>query len=128
MPGVVADTSVWVDFFRGTTRVPDEFERLIKTGQMAVCGIVLAELLCGIRSPAEREKLGAAFAGLDYLETDRDTWILAGTILADLRREGVTMPMSDAILAALALQNDRRLLTWDQHFRHIPKLRLSLLK
>jgi len=128
MPGALADTSVWVDFFRGTARVPGEFDRLIKTGQMAVCGIVIAELLCGIRSPAEREELEAAFAGLDYLETDRDTWRLAGTLLADLRREGVTVPMSDAILAALALRHDRRLLTRDQHFRHIPKLHLSLLK
>ncbi len=47
---------------------------------------------------------------------------------AKTKSQAVTLPMSDAILAALAIQNDRRLLTWDQRFRRVPKLRVSFLK
>jgi len=128
MPGVLADTSVWIDFFRGTARVPADFERLIRTRQIATCGIVIAELVSGTRSPGEGEKIEAALVGLDYLEMKRTTWRLAGDMMAQLRRAGVTVPMSDVILAALAIQNDCRILTRDRHFRRIPKLRLSVVK
>ena len=108
--------------------MPAEFERLIRTRQVAVCGIVIAELMCGAKSPRERERIETALAGLDYLEMNRAAWRLVGDMLAELRREGVTVPMSDAILAALALQNDCRVLTRDRHFSDIPKLRLTLAK
>ena len=124
MPRVLVDSSVWISFFRGTGDLPGGFVKLLQTGQLATCGIVMAELLAGVRSPSERKSIEAGLAALDYLETSQSTWILVGETLAGLRRTGRTIPVSDVILAALAIQNDCSVLTFDRHFSYIPNLKL----
>jgi predicted nucleic acid-binding protein len=104
MPRVIVDTSVWISFFRGADNLPGQFRELLQSQQLVTCGIVIAELLAGVRNAHERESIETGMAGLDYLEMNQSTWNLVGATLAGLRRAGKTLPVSDVILAALALQ------------------------
>ena len=124
MPRVLVDTSVWISFFRGTDNLPGQFRELLQSQQLVTCGIVIAELLAGVRNAHERESIETGMAGLDYLEMNQSTWNLVGTTLAGLRRAGKTLPISDVILAALAIENDCSVLTFDRHFRSISNVRL----
>jgi len=124
MPRVLVDTSVWISFFRGADSLPRQFRELLQSQQLVTCGIVIAELLAGIRDANERESIETGMAGLDYLEMNQSTWSLVGTTLAGLRRAGKTLPISDVILAALAIENDCSVLTFDRLFRSIPSIRL----
>jgi hypothetical protein len=122
---VVIDTSVWVDFLRGgRSREATAVEELVRSARAVTCGIVLAELLAGVKNSEQRERLSEALAGLDYVEMREQTWRRAGELAAGLRGKGRTLPMSDLIVAALALENDLSVFTVDSHFRHIPGLRL----
>jgi len=124
-PGVVVDTSVWVEFLRGgKSRNPGIVEDLVRSSQAVTCGIVLAELLAGVRNVDERNQLREALAGLDYVETREQTWRRAGELAAELRSKGRTLPMSDLIVAALAIEHGLSVFTVDSHFRHIPGVRL----
>jgi hypothetical protein len=123
MPRVLVDTSVWIGFFRGTDNLPGQFRELLQSEQLVACGIVIAELLAGVRNANERESVEIGMAGLDYLEMNQSTWTLVGTTLAGLRRAGKALPVSDVMLAALAIENDCRVLTFDRHFRTIPTVR-----
>ena len=121
---VVADTSVWIEYFRGGAEpVRATMRALIKGQQAVLVGVVLAELLQGCRSPKEAELILSNLAGLPFLETRYPTWKNAGQLSASLRRKGITLPLSDVIIAALAIEHDCEVYSLDPHFEQIPGLR-----
>lgn len=121
---VLVDTRVWIEYFHRATPAGDQLEKLIKDRRVAISGVVLAELLQGAVTEAERDTLRSALQGPRYLEITRDTWQLAGELGFGLRRKGITLPLSDLLLAALALQNELELFTLDKHFQRIAGLAL----
>lgn len=125
MRGVVVDTSAWVDFLRGGRgRAAAAVEELVRSARAVTCGIVLAELLAGVNDAEQRDRLQEALAGLDYFEMREQTWRRVGELAAGLRGKGRTLPMSDLILAALAIEHDLPVFTVDNHFRQVPGLQL----
>jgi len=122
---VIADTSVWIPFFNR----PDSLEKaaldtLIDADDVILVGVVLAELLQGCRTAAERALLSDALSALPYRETARSTWERAGGLSAQLLRKGATLPLSDLIIAALALEHDAAVYSLDAHFKRISGLHL----
>jgi len=95
---------------------------LIDAEEVALVGAVLAELLQGCRSRKEREEVEEGLLALPYLEMTRETWIMAGEIASPLLRKGVTLPMSDLVVAAIALEHRCRVYSLDAHFEKIPGL------
>jgi len=125
MRGVVVDTSVWVGFLRGgRDRDAAAVEELVRSARAVTCGIVRAELLAGVKDAAQRDRLQEALAGLDYVEMREQTWKRVGELAAGLRGKGRTLPMSDLIAAALAIEHDLSVFTIDNHFRQVPGLQL----
>jgi predicted nucleic acid-binding protein len=122
---VVADTSVWIPYFNQ----PDSQEKaildaLIQHDNLALVGIVVAELLQGCRSAKEAAALVETLSALPFIGMTFPAWKRAGEISASLRRRGITLPLSDLIIAGLALDQDCAVFTLDPHFRKIPGLRL----
>jgi hypothetical protein len=122
---VIADTSVWIPFFNR----PDSPEKaaldlLIDADDVVLVGVVLAELLQGCRAPSERDSLSDALQALPYYEVARSTWLQAGDLSAHLLRKGVTLPLSDLLIAALAIERDCLVYSLDTHFKKIPGLDL----
>lgn len=124
---VIADTSIWIPFFNR----PDSAEKtaldiLIDADEVALVGVVLAELLQGCRTPSERDALSDALLALPYYEVTQSTWLQTGDLSAALLRKGVTLPLSDLIIAALAIEQDCRIYSLDTHFKKIPGVHLYL--
>ena len=122
---VIADTSVWIPFFNR----PDSLEKtaldlLIDADEIALVGVVLAELLQGCRTPSERDALSDALLALPYYEVIQSTWSQTGNLSAQLLRKGITLPLSDLIIAAMAIERDCRIYSLDTHFKKIPGLHL----
>jgi predicted nucleic acid-binding protein len=86
-------------------------------------GVVYAELMRGARNPEQLEILQDTLQALPYTETDRDTWTLTGNILYSLDRTGERIPVTDALIAAIAIQNDLPVYTQDAHFNRVSDLR-----
>lgn len=120
---VIADTSVWIPFFnRPGSAEKQALDLLIDADEVALVGVVLAELLQGCRSRKDREEIEDGLLALPYLEMTRDTWIMAGEISSPLLRKSVTLPMSDLVVAAIALERQYRVYSLDAHFKKIPGL------
>lgn len=122
---VIADTSVWIPFFNR----PDSPQKvtvdiLIDADEIALVGVVLAELLQGCRTESERNLLSDGLTALPYYEVTRSTWSGAGDLSAQLQRRGMTLPLSDLVIAALALERGCHVYSLDSHFKKIPGLRL----
>lgn len=122
---VIADTSVWIEFFnRPHSKEKHTIDALIDDDVIVLTGIVLAELLQGCRTSREWREVKDAMQALRYLEMSRSTWTRAGEISSGLLRRGITLPMSDLAIAALALEHDAQIYSLNAHFQRISSLAL----
>ncbi|HEX4343192.1 MAG TPA: PIN domain-containing protein [Verrucomicrobiae bacterium] len=119
---LLVDSTVWIDFFRGTKTAQTEKlrERLLNRDDICCCGFVLAEVLQGIRDDKQYLAVKQHFENLIYLEDDRSTFELGSTIYRELRGKGVTIRNSiDCLISATVLQHQVNFLENDRDYRFI---------
>jgi hypothetical protein len=127
--GLLIDTCAWVEYFKPrSSSLKQTVEDLLLVEEVYVCGPVLYELSQGIRSEKEKLLLANAFTALVYLEMNETLWLKAGELSALVKKQGKTVPLSDILIASLALEHDLAILTMDKHFQQIPGLKLYPLK
>jgi predicted nucleic acid-binding protein len=121
---VIADTSVWIPFFNRPHSLEKQvIDTLIDSDELAMTGIVLAEILQGCRTQKESDTIKNVLLALPYFEMTHSTWIKAGAISSLLLRRGVTLPMPDVIVAAIGMEYDCQVYSLDNHFHEIPSLK-----
>ena len=132
MSEYLVDTSVWVEFLRGgKSAIKRRLEKLLDENRAAVTGIILAELLTGIANEKEQRFLEECFLGLPFLEATREIFSMAGEMGATLSKKGITMPISDLLIASLAKAHSLTVLTLDSHFQTLARplgVQMELLK
>lgn len=121
---VLVDTSIWIDFFQAPeSDSAATLELLISDhNRVALCGIVLQEVLQEIREPKSFALVRERLLKFPFLESQRETWLLAASLYRDLRATGITLPSVDVSIAAIAIQNDMPLFTRDRHFAEMAKV------
>ena len=120
MKRVLPDTTAWIDFLRSGNRpLGDSVRSLIAADRAVICGVVVAELLRGVKGAVEREQLGRLLSRIPRLDTIEADWDAAGHLLRELREKGITVPLADAMIATIAKRNVVAVLTADSHFRHL---------
>lgn len=126
---IVADTSAWVNFLRKPASTTGrEMDSLLAQNEIALTGIVLAEVLQGAKEESEYEKLRDLLDAVPFLEDSQETWAKVGHLAFGLRREGRPIPVTDAAVATVAIEHNCPILTLDEHFRRIPGLTLYKVK
>ncbi len=118
--GVIADTSVLIDFLKNIEPNADAIASLLETKRLYVTGIIMAELLQGVRSEKEEQYIGKLIDGIDAIELTNKLWIKAGRLSCSLRRKGINLPLTDIAIAAIALEHNLSIFTTDKHFESIP--------
>ncbi|MDP9343806.1 MAG: PIN domain-containing protein [Actinomycetota bacterium] len=126
---LLPDASVWVDYLRG--RDPSTVAALdsyLERESVFVCGPVVAELLAGT-APAQREEVWLAIGSLPWADLDRTAWRKVGEVASDMRRAGVSVPLTDVVIAIATVRSEAELWTRDRDFERIrqalPTLRLQ---
>jgi len=112
--GLVADTSVWIDFLGGR-RVPALEEGLAR-GAVWVPPLVVSELVSGARRPRDRTALIDLLRDLPVCETPLDHWVRVGELRRRMAERGVAVATPDAHVAQCALDLTAVLLTRDAVF------------
>lgn len=111
------DTSIWIHYFRYKSGAPSDYLEVLLTEEKAVYnGIVLGELLQGAKSRHEYNRIKNHLTILPFLEFDYATWVKGSEIAYNLRRKGITIPLTDCMIAAQCLQTGSELFTTDIHF------------
>ena len=122
---ILIDTSLLIDYFRGKDST---LNYLIESENLAICGIILAELLHGINSENEKLLICDAIADFEWISIDDGIWNSVGNNLNLLRKNGLNIPFQDAILSTLCIEKNLRIATKDKHFKEIsnilPKLQV----
>lgn len=121
MSRVLIDSSAWIHFLRDSDeKVADAVERAIADDRAVITGPVIAELLRGVRDDSHARQL-RNLLGVVHGEVVRpDDWIECGRTMCKLRRQGVTVPLTDALIATVAARCNIAVLTVDVHFEHLP--------
>jgi len=122
---ILVDTSVVIDYARGKDA---KLAAHLPTLSVAVCGITRAELLCGARDPKHRTDLLTLLSTFNQLAIPDSIWDTVGDNLASLRSKGITVPLPDAVIATMGIDNDLEVWSRDPHFtamqKILPRLRL----
>ena len=117
---ILIDTSAWIDFFRGKqTAATDAVQLALQLGTARLCGPVKAELLQGAKSKKEKQQLQVMFSAVESLATNEADWETAGNSIQTLREGGVTLPLTDALIGAIANRHKAAVLTLGHHFSHL---------
>lgn len=120
---MVVDTSVLSLAFRRRTRgvveapIVEAFRRMVEEDlPVAIPGIVLQELLSGVRTGTEFERLQEVMRGFPVLLATEAHHATAARISNKCRRSGLSVSVVDCLIAATALELNAQLLTTDEDF------------
>ncbi|HXT69609.1 MAG TPA: PIN domain-containing protein [Vicinamibacterales bacterium] len=117
MSGIVVDTSEWIEFLAG--RSASVLEHALAAGLVVVPPLVVAELVSGARTVADRGALADLLDDLMLHHTTFDHWVRVGSLRHSMRATGVIVSTPDAHVAQCALDRDVPLLTRDGIFLRI---------
>jgi predicted nucleic acid-binding protein len=121
---VLVDTTVWIDFLSARSYPHEKtLENLIFNREdLCICGIVLTEVLQGIREDSEFRRTRDLFGNLIFLPMGYSIFLRSAEIYRALRKKGITIRKAvDCIIAAVAIENDIPLLHNDKDFVPIEK-------
>lgn len=118
---VLVDTSVWIDFFQAPDSPAAEAlaKLIVGHNQVVLCGVVLQEVLQGIRGTHNFDLVQERLFRFPFVDADKETWLQAANLYRNLRTKGITIPTTDATIAALAMQHNLLLFSRDRHFETI---------
>jgi hypothetical protein len=120
--GTLVDTGAWIGFFRGIPAIRNLLAKLIVKDEIFTAGPILYELLQGIRSPEEKKQVKEALLSTNYLEMTSNDWEEVASLTSTLRRKGITLPITDILIAHLGKTRNLEILSFDPHFDQIPGL------
>ena len=121
---VLVDTTVWIDFFadRSEPHVAALVKFIEHEEDLCLCGIILAEVLQGIRSDEDYIKTKDYLDDLVFLPMQHATFIRAAEVYTSLRKRGVTIRKPvDCMIASVAIEHDIPLLHNDRDFNYMAK-------
>ncbi|MCF6158479.1 MAG: PIN domain nuclease [wastewater metagenome] len=118
---VLIDTSVWIEFFRGQAPYQNIVLNLIDHNRVCCMGIVLAELIQGVKSKNELGVIKEFLYVFDFLTDSAEMWTKAGELSLALRQNGKTVGLADCYISVVSHANNVQLLTLDKHFEIIRK-------
>ncbi|MGB5298074.1 MAG: PIN domain nuclease [Thiogranum sp.] len=121
---ILVGTSVWIDFFAGRDlpHVTALEHFILDNEDLALCGIILAEILQGIADDTTHRRVRRYVSPLIMLPMSEAVFVRAADIYRKLRIQGITIrKTNDCTIAATALDHHCQLLHNDKDFVHIAK-------
>lgn len=122
---IVVDTSVWIEYLR----TPDSehgraLDSLLGRKEALLTGVVIAEVVQGVRSDQQRTAVADYLLRLPYGDLSKEGWLQAGELAYQMRRQGQTPGLADLAIAAVAIEGGHELYTLDAGFQRVPGLTL----
>lgn len=125
MAKYLLDTTVLIDYLNGGKAVVLVTGLANQGHELGICCVNVAEVYSGLRTE-ERSKADRLFNGLGYYEVSRDMAREAGAYRFRFARKGMTLTVSDTIIAATAIAYGATLIT--ANVKDYPMEELALLQ
>ncbi len=122
---ILVDTSVWIDFFKGTDTPQQRIlHRLIEDDEdICLTGIVLTEILQGIKTDTDFERIKELLIGFPLYEPALDAYLDSAGIYRTCRKAGRTIRSTiDCLIAAICIRNSLSILHRDRDYGSISRV------
>ncbi|MDO9308331.1 MAG: PIN domain nuclease [Deltaproteobacteria bacterium] len=117
---VIADTTVWIHFLRGSgIRFQERLVPLIMADRLATTPVIIMEILRGAKTQREYDMLSKDLAALRCFDVSAKVWQRACKLGYALRHKGINAPLTDTLIVAVSQEHDALLLHDDRHFEMI---------
>ncbi len=126
----LVDTSVWSlalrrkpgDLTAAEQSIVGELADLTREGRARIIGLIRQELLSGIRTPAQYEKLRVALRSFPDEPVDTSDYEAAAKASNDCRSRGTVASVVDALICAIALARHWSIFTTDPDFNNYARM------
>lgn len=127
---VLVDTSIWSLALRRKPRDLNTSEKpavaeltgLIQEGRARIIGLVRQELLSGIKTSGQYDKLRSILRSFPDEAINTSDYEAAAKVSNDCRAKGVAVTVSDMLICAIALAREWSIFTTDPDFRNYAKV------
>lgn len=127
---VLVDTSVWSLALRRRShhlsaaerRTVDEWMELVRSGRIRLAGPIRQELLSGIRSETQFDRLDAALRAFPDEKLETEDYVEAARCFNFCRSRGVAATHIDLLLCAAAMRRDWSIFSIDADFRRYARV------
>jgi hypothetical protein len=124
------DTSVWSlalrreprDLSAPETAIVAELTHLIKESRVRIIGLVRQELLSGIKTAGQFEKLRGILRGFPDTQISTSDYETAAKVGNTCRAKGFTVSLADMLICAVALAHEWSIFTTDSGFKNYAKV------
>ena len=116
---IVADTSAWIDYFKGISAPHTDILDLELSRNRIVTGdLIIAEFLQGFREERDYQEAKRIMDSLEYRDmVGKDIALAASQNYRLLRKSGITIRKTiDVIIATFCIENDFELIHNDRDF------------
>jgi hypothetical protein len=120
---VFIDTSIWIDFFANrSTKGTLALVEAIENEDLATCGVVITEVLQGVKQDKLFKKIKSILLDLIILPMTDSIYINAAQIYRSCRKMGISIRNSvDCMIAATCMEHSTFILHSDRDFDYISK-------
>ena|SRR5947209_10936292 len=122
---VLVDSSFYIRLLRQGQDPLQALALAAANSDLATCGIVRCEVGRGLQQSRVRQHFDAFWNVMINVPTDKRIYEHAEQMLWELDRKGITLPLTDVIIACSALRIGAIVLTLDHHFSEIPAVRIA---
>ena len=113
---ILVDSNVSIEFWKNPL---DNQKKVFLYNEIAICGVIKSELLRGTSSEKQFIEVFNALDCFNYLFFEESDWSELAKLFVDLRKNGISIPFQDGMIAYLAIKNNCKLWTNDKHFKLI---------
>lgn len=121
---IIVDSNYYIGHLRRGMNPFVELKRIAEDWELATCGMIMVEVLRGLKTARMRDLFEKGISTMLYVPTTNAIWAKAVTLAWHLDRRGRVVPAQDHVIAASALSIGAAVLTTDAHFREFPGLKV----
>lgn len=120
----LVDSSYLIEQLRAGLDPLHEFSEQSDEWEFLTCGVVMVEVLRGMKQKAAHQRMTSFLSCMIYVPTLNKVWEHVEHLAWQLDRRGKCMQVTDLVIAACALEGDAAVLTLDSDFSRVPGLRV----
>jgi predicted nucleic acid-binding protein len=123
------DTDTLIDLSKGYRQVPSRIAELLDQGHtLGICSINVAEFFSGLPEDVRKRWDAELLVNLTYWHVTYEAARQAGSDRHAAARSGTSIPVTDALVAAVAREHDAVILTSNIKDYPMPDVRLLSLR